>query len=60
MQGVLTKGYHRVHLSLNYKKGFQFFNRGKLDKVITQTIGSITKLAIDGNSAPSKVNFNQD
>ena len=48
---------HRVRLSLNYKKVFQFFNRPKLDKVITQTIGSITKVAINGNSAPSKVNF---
>ena len=46
---------HRVRLSLNYKKVFQFFNRAKLDKVITQTIGSITKLAIYGKSAPSKV-----
>ena len=46
---------HRVRLSLNYKKVFQFFNRPKLDKVITQTIGSKAKLAINGNSAPSKV-----
>ena len=48
---------HRVRLSLNYKKVFQFFNRPKLDKLITQTIGSKAKLAINGNSAPSKVNL---
>ena len=46
---------HRVRLSLNYKKVFQFFNRIKLDKVITQYVGSITKRLIFGRSAPSKV-----
>ena len=30
-------------------------NRAKLDEVITQTIGSITKPPIFGRSAPSKV-----
>ena len=51
---------HRVRLSLNYKKVFQFFNRPKLDKVITQTIGSKAKLAINGNSAPSKVKLRKE
>ena len=49
---------HRVCLSLNYKKVFQFFNRIKLAEVITQYVGSITKRLIFERSAPSKVNQN--
>ena len=36
---IVSNLAHRVRLSLNYKKVFQFFNRPKLDKLITQTIG---------------------
>ena len=48
---------HRVRLSLNYKKVFQFFNRAKLDEVITQYVGSLTKRPIFGTSAPSMQNL---
>ena len=48
---------YRIRRSLKFKRVFRFFNRAKLDEVIPQTITSITKVAINGNSAPSKVNL---